>query len=256
MLCESRGVLQFLKHLIHSSSPNWREEKEETMKRVSVCAVAFLLLLSMQAMGQNAHLLDVSSLNERIMHQVYCNVPTDHKTVNCSISVSPTMYGPSITHVQAYLLRNLHIIPLNVTSSFLGYQSESVAIYKGDTLDMEWDGGRFAYQIGKNWTPEQWAGYVQRLTALCDWELSPEGRSAFQQQFQRDMGISSGGGGFARPCSVVRDQINRVQHDIDLNNRALDATSGSIWNSGVQGTLSQNRQRLSDLQSELANCTQ
>jgi hypothetical protein len=144
------------------------------MKRVFLCGVAVMLSLSIQALGQrNAHFLDLSPLNERISHQVYCNVPTDHKTVDCAISVNSSVFGPSIVNVRAYLLRNLHIVPLDVKSSFLGYESESVAVYQGDTLDMEWDGGRFFYKIGKDWTRDQWAGYVQRLTALGTSEKLP-----------------------------------------------------------------------------------
>jgi len=224
----------------------------------------FAIMLSIQVLGQsNQHILE-GSFNDQYSHQVYCNVPPDHKEISCNISVSPSMFGPRIVSPIAYRVRNGQSGSLKVTSNFLGYQSEDVSVYKGDFLVMQWNGGRFVFQVGRGWTVEQWAGYVQRLTALCDWERSPEGIRAFQQKFQRDMGFpiggsgpmpGAGGSGFSRPCSVVQDQIRMVTNNIASEERSQSVMQGSIWSGSTQGMISQNRQTLSDLQQELSTCS-
>jgi hypothetical protein len=147
----------------------------------------------------------------------------------------------------------------------MGGQEATAPVIYGDWRIIRWVGGQYALQIGRGWTRDQWDNYAQRLVALSDWERSPEGIRSFNQKLAQDMGVpfsgnsdtgpGMGGNGNSRPCYIVQDQINRVQNDINSNIRALNATSGSVWSGGVQGVLSQNRQRLVELQNELTSCT-
>jgi hypothetical protein len=216
------------------------------------------IALSVPTWAQNLHVLDNSATNG-ISHSVYCYVKDDHRTVICSVTVSALGFGEQITMRDAYRIRNRQSISLPLKALWITHSAETDVEY-GDWMVIRWVGGEFSYQIGRGWSADQWNEYLRKLDALSEWERSPEGGAAIRQQVARDMGIPSAGGGSApngssRPCYIVQDQIRMVQNDIASNERGIQATQGSVWGGGVQGVLNQNRQKLAQLQSELANCT-
>jgi hypothetical protein len=194
---------------------------------------------------------------------VYCYVKVDHRTVICSVTVSALGFGEQITMRDAYRIRNGQSTSIPITALWITHSAETDVVY-GDWLVIRWAGGEFSYQIGRGWSADQWNEYLRKLDAASEWERTPAGGAAIRQQASRDMGIPSSGGDStpgaignrtSRPCYIVQDQIRMVQSDITSNERGIQATQGSIWGGGVQGVLNQNRQKLAQLQSELATCT-
>ncbi len=229
------------------------------MKRLFVFAIS--LTLSSVSLGQNLHFLD-TGMASNYAHSIYCTVPENHKTVDCTFSVQPllTVYGPYILVQKAYLKRQNTWYELKLTKPLMSYDA-AVSIAYGDILVMQWDRGQFAIQIGRGWTEGQWTNYLQRLTALSDWERSPEGVNFLREKMTREMGGVFPGGmggpavGSSRPCSLVQQDIQRTKGLIGDNRRGLDVMQGSIWSGSVQGMMNQNQQNLSALQSELSTCT-
>jgi hypothetical protein len=64
--------------------------------------------------------------------------------------------------------------------------------------------------------------------------------------------------GFATPsCSIVRQEIQMAMEAVrsSQNTKAGMEDRNSIWTSGMAGIVSQNQQRLQELQEQLTHCS-
>jgi hypothetical protein len=210
-------------------------------------------------MSQREMTQPVASNNDGVQRTVKCIGLPYHKGVGCTMYVSSRT---QLNFTRAYMVHLGVVKNLNITTMNNGFvHAITIApIEYGDGAAIEWNGGQYSIWLGGTLSLATWSEYAARLMVQADRMMQEAGITNIDPTI--GAGALSAGPpmSFGAPtgsCSIIQQEIQMAMEDIrsSQNTKSGMEERGSIWTSGMAGVVTQNQQRLQDLQEQLSHCS-
>jgi hypothetical protein len=228
--------------------------------------------------------------NDGVQRSFNCIGLPYQKGVGCTMYVGSRK---QLNFTRAYIIRRGVTSDLNSLTTMnngLVHAITIAPIEYGDAAAIEWEGGRYSIWLGGSLSLASWSNYAARLMVQADRMMQEAGILNIDPALGTfpvvPVPITPAPtvpvGGYSDPtvpqgiapnpvapgmpmtfglptpsCAIIQQEIQMTMEAIhsSQNAKAGMEDTGSIWTSGMAGVVSQNQQRLQELQEQSTHCS-